>query len=163
VQSLTGYEFAYDGFPYSFVYVSQCCTEHTTSSAWSASQHCHRLNIQHCMWYCRRSLLCCDNWQIDLDEHLHSRINKSIATDFRTFQPHRAKRPVIRWTQRCTCVSVMTTCDKDIHTSQTHHICTSIRSHTGAQPLILGHTLTHWGTPSHTGQHLPTLGHPLPH
>ena len=102
-----GYVYTYIIEIHRFVYVSQCCTEHTTTSAWSASQHCHRLNIQHCMWHCRSSLLCCDNWWIDLDEHIHSRISKSIATGFRTFQPHRLKRPVIRWTHRCTCVSVM--------------------------------------------------------
>ena len=38
-------------------------------------------------WYCRDSLLRCDNWEIDLDEHTHSRINQSIATDNRTFWP----------------------------------------------------------------------------
>ena len=31
----------------------------------------------------------CDNWQVDLDEHIHSRINQSIATDCRTFRPRR--------------------------------------------------------------------------
>ena len=40
-------------------------------------------------WYRRGSLLRCDNWWIDLDEHIHSRINQSIATDCRTFQPQR--------------------------------------------------------------------------
>ena len=35
----------------------------------------------------RGSLLCCDNWQIDLDEHIRSTINQSIATDWRMFQP----------------------------------------------------------------------------
>ena len=38
-------------------------------------------------WCCRGSLLLCDNWRIDLDERIHSRINQSIATDCRTFQP----------------------------------------------------------------------------
>ena len=31
----------------------------------------------------------CDCWQIVLDEHVCSKINQSIATDCRTFQPHR--------------------------------------------------------------------------
>ena len=140
-----------------FVHVSQCCTEHTTSSAWSASQHCHRLNIQYCMWYCRSSLLGSDNWRIDLDEHIHSRISKSIAIGFRAFQPHRLKRSVIRWTQRCTCVSVMSIWghiwastiswieDKDIHTSHTQI------TYTWACPPSLGHSLPH------------VLGDTLPH
>ena len=34
--------------------------------------------------YCRDSLLHCDNWQIDLDEHA---CNRSIATDCNTFWP----------------------------------------------------------------------------
>ena len=40
-------------------------------------------------WYCRGSLLRCDNWWIDLDEHIGSRINQSIATDCRMFRPRR--------------------------------------------------------------------------
>ena len=40
-------------------------------------------------WYCGGSLLRCDNWRMDLDEHIRSRINQSIATDCRTFRPYR--------------------------------------------------------------------------
>ena len=35
-------------------------------------------------WYCRGSLLRCDNWQVDLDKQIRSRINLSIANDCRT-------------------------------------------------------------------------------
>ena len=31
----------------------------------------------------------CDNWRIVLDEHVCSKINQSIATDCRMFQPRR--------------------------------------------------------------------------
>ena len=34
-------------------------------------------------------MLRCDNWQKDLDEHIHSTINQSIATDFRMFWPRK--------------------------------------------------------------------------
>jgi len=162
-----------------FVHVSQYYAEHTTSSAWSASQHCHRVNIQHCMWYCRSLLLGSDNWRIDLDEHIHSRISKSIAIGFRTFQPHRLKRSVIRWTQRCTCVSVMSIWGHiwasmiswiyiwgqgHPHLTHTNHIYMSMPSLTGAQPPTrtgryppsLGHT-------PHTGEHPLTLGNTFPH
>ena len=37
----------------------------------------------------RGLLLRCDNWQVDLDEHIHSRINQSISTDCRMFRPRR--------------------------------------------------------------------------
>ena len=112
------------------MYVSQCCTEHTTSSAWSAGQHCYRLNILHCMWYCRSSLLRCDNWWIDLDEHIHSRVNQSITTYCKTFQP---RRPLPRgyWGTPSTLGTLP-------------HWNTL--SHTGAHPPTLGHTFLHtWG------------------
>ena len=38
-------------------------------------------------WYRRGSLLRGDNWQIDLDEHIHSRINQAMAMNCRTFRP----------------------------------------------------------------------------
>ena len=41
VLSLVGYVYTYIMGLHRFVYVSQCCTEHATSSAWSASQHSH--------------------------------------------------------------------------------------------------------------------------
>ena len=44
-------------------------------------------------WYCWGSLLRCDNWRIDLDEHIRSRINQLIATDCRTFWC----RPLSTW------------------------------------------------------------------
>ena len=43
--------------------------------------------------YCKGSLLRCDNWRIDLDEHIRSRINQLIATDCRTFWC----RPLSTW------------------------------------------------------------------
>ena len=36
----------------------------------------------------------CDNWRIDLDEHIRSRINQSIATDCRMFRPRRSSSTV---------------------------------------------------------------------
>ena len=36
----------------------------------------------------------CHNWRIDLDDHISSRINPSIATDCRTFQPRRPSSTV---------------------------------------------------------------------
>ena len=55
--------------------------------------HTHHMHYISCLpctqWCCRSSLLNCDNWQIDLYEHKHSRIKQSIATDCRTFRPRR--------------------------------------------------------------------------
>ena len=51
-----------------------------------------------------------------------------------------------------------------VHTWQAGMYCVCVCAHfTETQPSTLGHTLTHWGTPSHTGAHPHTLGHTRPH
>ena len=46
-----------------------------------------RLGNRSVSWYRRGSLLRCDNWQKDLDEHMRSRISQSMTTNCKTFQP----------------------------------------------------------------------------
>ena len=46
-----------------------------------------RLGNHSVSWYRRGSLLRCDNWQIDLDEHMRSGINQAMTTNCKTFQP----------------------------------------------------------------------------
>ena len=106
------------------------------------------------MWYCREAdcyVVTTGNLMM-IDEHLHSGINQSIATDSGSFSH----------VGLLTCVSILSTCDKDTHTSHTHiqgHILPQWGkpSCTGGNPPILGHILPHWDTPSHTGLHPPTL------
>ena len=60
---------------------------------------CHKDSQQWCKlmkWYCGGSLLCCDDWQIVLDEYICSRINQSIATDCRTFCTQLTKAYMIK-------------------------------------------------------------------
>ena len=53
------------------------------------------------------------------------------------------------------CVFVISTCDKDTHTSHTLPHFT--------HPPTLGHTLLHWGTPFYFEEHPPTLWYTVHH
>ena len=81
--------------------------------------------------------------------YIRSRINKSIATDFRMFRHiglcHVAETFCNQMNTKMHCVFVISTCDKDTHTSHT-------LQHWGI-PFVTWHTLPHWVTPSHTRAH----------
>ena len=83
--------------------------------------------------YCRDSLLHCDNWQIDLDEHA---CNRSIATDCNTFWP--------RWPSST--VSYKTLC------TQLTNVCVA---KTPCNQLLLIDSATYVRTYMHLKMYLP--------